>query len=84
MASEARALFETYGPLPATRDGMPIFYEDEEEGDMGESNSHSDAGDILHYGIMAHLAQRPGYRVFVNMNCYYLDGPLTATTDCDC
>jgi Uma2 family endonuclease len=75
MASQARVLFDPYGPLPTTPDGMPIFYEDEEEGDMGKSSPHSDAGAILHYGIMAHLAKRPALRVFNNMNCYYLDGP---------
>jgi Uma2 family endonuclease len=75
MASSAQVLFDPYGPLPTTKDGMPIFYEDEEEGDMGESNPHTDAGGILHICLKAHLAPRPSYRVFLNMNCYYLDGP---------
>jgi Uma2 family endonuclease len=52
-------------------DDMPILYEDEEEGDMGEADPHMDAAEILHICLKAHLAGRAGYRIFSNMNCYY-------------
>lgn len=54
---------------------MPILYEDEEEGDMGEANQHVDTDEILHVCLGAHLANRPEYRVFANMNLYYRNSP---------
>lgn len=62
-------------PLPVNANGIPIFYEDEEEGDMGESDIHTISGATLRTGVAAHLAPKAKYRVFFNMNCYYLDGP---------
>jgi Uma2 family endonuclease len=62
-------------PLPLLPDGMPIFYEDEDEGDMGEANLHVLSTDILYFGVQAHLAGRRGYRVFSNLNLHYRDGP---------
>jgi Uma2 family endonuclease len=61
--------------LPPILDDIPILYEDEEEGDMGESNPHSDAGEILHVCLKAHLPRAAGYRVFFDMNLYYRNGP---------
>jgi Uma2 family endonuclease len=58
-------------PLPIIYEGMPLLYEDEEEGDMGETNPHSTSEHILRYGVAAHLADRPEYQVFSNMNLYY-------------
>lgn len=56
-------------------DDIPILYEDEDEGDMGESNPHVMTDEILHVGLGAHFAGRLQYRVFSNMNLYYLKGP---------
>jgi Uma2 family endonuclease len=61
-------------PLAAYQD-IPILYEDEDEGDMGESNPHVVSDEILHVCIKAHLARRPEFQVFSNMNLYYRDGP---------
>ncbi len=63
-------------------DDLPILYEDDKESDLGESNPHVIADEILHVGLTAHLANRPEYRVYSNMNLYYQDvdsvevGPL--------
>lgn len=55
-------------PLP---DAMPLLYEDEEEGEMGETNLHSTTGEILHVGLGAHCAAQPRRGVFFNLNLYY-------------
>jgi Uma2 family endonuclease len=52
-------------------DWVPIMYEDENEGDMGESSLHVGTDEILHIGVQAHLAGREELRVFSNMNLYY-------------
>lgn len=76
MTSSIRSMpFLDEAPLPVARDGMPIFYEDEEEGEMGESNPHTVTVGILHICMGSHLAGRPQYRVFSNMNLYYRKGP---------
>ncbi len=81
MASPSRSIvLREIRPLPILLDDIPILYEDEEEGDMGESNPHVDACAILHICLKAHLAGRPEYRVFANMNCYYRKGPLYPKT----
>ncbi len=56
---------------PLYIDGLPILYEDDEEGDLGESNPHVTTDEILHICLLAHFANRQGYRVFSNMNLYY-------------
>lgn len=58
--------------LPPLLQDIPILYEDEEEGDMGESNPHVDADEILHVGLKVFLRKRGTYR---DMNLYYKDGP---------
>jgi Uma2 family endonuclease len=65
---------------PLWVDGLPILYEDEEEGEMGEANLHVLWTQTLHYGLMAHLAYRPELRVYSNMNLYYRDAPLHPKT----
>jgi Uma2 family endonuclease len=63
--------------LPPILDDIPIVYEDEDEGDMGESNEHVDADEIVHVCVGAFLRRSgKGYRVFSNMNLYYREGPL--------
>lgn len=52
-------------------DDLPILYEDDKEADLGESNIHVDSDEILHICLKAHLASRPEYHVFSNMNLYY-------------
>lgn len=76
MASALRSQAMMDGsPFPIIFENMPILYEDEEEGDMGESSPHVDSDEILHICLKAHMASRPEYRVFSNMNCYYRKGP---------
>jgi Uma2 family endonuclease len=58
-------------PFPIIESGMPLLYEDEEEGDMGDATWHKDAMDIALYGVMAHLRDRQGLQVFANLNLYY-------------
>jgi Uma2 family endonuclease len=52
-------------------DDIPLLYEDDEEGDLGETHRHTTTDEICHYGIETHLAGQPRYRVFSNMNLYY-------------
>ncbi|HEV3259233.1 MAG TPA: Uma2 family endonuclease [Gemmataceae bacterium] len=61
-------------PAPVMMDGLPILYEDEEEeeNDLGESNPHVVTNEILHVCLKGHLGGRPEYRVFSNMNLYYI------------
>jgi Uma2 family endonuclease len=61
---------EDLKPLPVL-DGLPVFYEDEDEVDMGESNPHVDADEILHLCLKAHFAARPEYQVFSNLDVHY-------------
>ncbi|MCI0639170.1 MAG: Uma2 family endonuclease [Gemmataceae bacterium] len=57
-------------------DGMPILYEDEEEDDMGESNIHVGADEVLHVCLSSHVAKyHARAQVFSNMNLYYRNGP---------
>src|SRR6516225_9011079 len=58
-------------PFPIIEDGLPLLYEDEEEGDMGDAAWHTDAMDIALYGVRAHLRDRQELQVFANMNLYY-------------
>ena len=81
MASPSRSTaHRKAAPVPTIFEEMPILYEDEEEGDMGEANPHVESDVILFVCLKAHLADRPEYRVFSNMNCYYLDGPRHPVT----
>lgn len=52
-------------------DRWPILYEDDDEGEMGETNIHVVSDEILHVCLLAHLANRPELRVYANMNLYY-------------
>jgi Uma2 family endonuclease len=58
-------------PFPIIEKGMPLLYEDEEEGDMGDATWHTDAMDIALYGLKAHLRDRQKLQVFANLNLYY-------------
>src|SRR5207249_5203621 len=61
---------------PLWIDSIPILYEDEEEGEMGESNPHVLADEILHVCVKVHMLRyRPECQVFSNMNLYYRAGP---------
>src|ERR1700722_12311610 len=67
--------------LPPILDDIPILYEDEDEGDMGESNEHVDAVEIVHVCVGAFLKRNgKAYRIFSNMNLYYREGPLHERT----
>jgi Uma2 family endonuclease len=58
-------------PLPIQDDDLPLLYEDEEEGEMGEVNIHVLTEEICRNGLKGHLGNQGGYRVFSNMNLYY-------------
>jgi Uma2 family endonuclease len=58
-------------PLPISDDDLPLLYEDEEEGEMGEANIHVLTEEIFRNGLKAHLGRQRRYRVFSNMNLYY-------------
>ncbi|HLN29294.1 MAG TPA: Uma2 family endonuclease [Gemmataceae bacterium] len=62
-------------PPPNLGDDLPILYEDDEEGELGESSPHVSADEILHICLLAHFAGRSEYKVFSNMNLYYQPGP---------
>jgi Uma2 family endonuclease len=57
--------------LPMSADDMPLLYEDEEEGDMGEANIHVLTEEIARNGLKAHQGRQRRFRVFSNMNLYY-------------
>ena len=81
MASSTHTLtFPEPTSLRALANDLPILYEDEAEGDMGETSQHVDSDKILHICLEAHLAARPELRVFSNMNLYYRDEPLHPRT----
>jgi Uma2 family endonuclease len=58
-------------PFPILEDGIPLVYEDEEEGDMGEATWHSDSIAIALYGLKAHLGDRKELQILANLNVYY-------------
>lgn len=58
-------------PFPVFEDVLPLLYEDEEEGDLGDATWHTDAMGIALYGVKAHLRDRPELQVFANLNLYY-------------
>jgi Uma2 family endonuclease len=57
--------------LPIKDEDLPLLYEDEEEGDMGEANIHVLTEEICRNGLKAHLGNQSRYCVFSNMNLYY-------------
>jgi hypothetical protein len=57
--------------MPVIAIDMPVMYEDEGQEEMGETEVHSKSTAILRYGVEAHLASQPKYRVFSDLNCYY-------------
>ena len=59
------------GDMPIIAIDMPVMYEDEGQEEMGETTPHNDSSDILHYGIRAHLADRPELDVRADLNVYY-------------
>jgi Uma2 family endonuclease len=76
MVSTARAYASAPIPrLPLLLKHIPILYEDEDEGDMGESNPHVTSDVIVHVCLKAYLTSQPRLRVFSNMNLYYRNGP---------
>lgn len=57
--------------LPVIAIDLPVMYEDEGQEEMGDSLPHTTTEAILRFGLMAHLAGRPGLGVLANMNLYY-------------
>lgn len=66
-----KPMFEEGGGLPVIAWDLPVVYEDEGQEELGESAAHTSATAILQYGIAAHMADRPQYRVFSNLNVLY-------------
>jgi Uma2 family endonuclease len=50
---------------------LPAMCEDEGQEDMGDSNPHTTAIQLLHLCLHAHFADQPELQVFANMNLYY-------------
>jgi Uma2 family endonuclease len=50
---------------------MPVLFEDEGQEEMGETQPHTAAVQILLAGLIAHLAAQPRYQVFSDLNVYY-------------
>jgi hypothetical protein len=65
-------------PFPIITEGMPLIYEDDDEGDMGEASIHTDTVGIALYGVTAHLADQEHLRVFSNLNLYYSESDRNA------
>ena len=65
-------------PQPILYRDLPLLYEDEEEPDLGETNPHVIAEEIIRNGLKAHLVGQPSLRVFSNMNLYYSPQDLRA------
>ncbi len=61
----------TIADIPIIAVDIPVMYEDEGQDEMGESLPHVLTDEILHNGLQAHLADRPEFRVFSNLNLYY-------------
>lgn len=57
--------------LPIVALDLPVMYEDEGQEEIGETELHFETIAILRYGLKAHLAARPKYRVFSDLNLYY-------------
>ncbi len=67
--------------LPILLDNIPILYEDEELGDMGETNLHTYYTEILHTGLGAFFREkRPTLKVYANLNLYYKKRPVHRRT----
>ena len=71
-ASTNGAMLQDLAARLAEFNNLPIIREDDPETDMGEANLHAISEHILRYAIEAHLADRPKFRVFSNLNLYYL------------
>jgi hypothetical protein len=50
---------------------LPIIHEDDWEVDMGQADLHTLCEHDLRYGMAAHLAGQPQYRVLSNLNLHY-------------
>lgn len=67
--------------LPVVLDDIPILYEDEELGEMGEAFFHTAINEILHAGLEAFVRERhPPLRACANLNLYYKEEPLYERT----
>ncbi len=60
---------------PVAPDGLPTLFEDEGQEEFGETSQHTDATKVLFYGVQAHLAGRPEFEVFCNLDLYYRPEP---------
>jgi Uma2 family endonuclease len=75
LAVDLPVMFEDEEAGADSGDGLPNFYEDEGQEEMGETSDHTDSTDILFYGVKAHLTPRPEYDVRANLNLYYRPAP---------
>lgn len=70
-ATDADAGATAADRLPIIAIDLPVLYEDEGQEEMGESDIHTLTDLILFTALRAHLASRPEYRVFSNLNLHY-------------
>src|SRR5258708_25983675 len=64
-------------------EGLPICF-GEEDLERGESDLHTRTSDILVYGVEFHLTDKHTFRVFGNLNTYYLETDPTTYFSADC
>src|SRR4051812_10484231 len=57
--------------LPIIASDLPVMYEDEGQEEMGDSQPHTRATEILSAGLAAHLAAQPGLEIHADLNLYY-------------
>jgi Uma2 family endonuclease len=57
--------------LPIIAVDVPVMYEDEGQDEMGDSEPHTIAVQILSMGVASHLQSRPELRMFSNLNLLY-------------
>ena len=50
---------------------LPVLFEDDEEGELGESTLHTANTGILYWCLNAFLKGKPGYRTFCNLDLHY-------------
>jgi Uma2 family endonuclease len=64
--------------------GMPVLYEDDEEGDMGEASVHVAMIVVIYCGLKSILESDKRFQVFANLNLYYVPQRPAAYVSPDC
>jgi Uma2 family endonuclease len=84
MATDTTAAEALRDEIPIIALDLPVMYEDEGQDEIGETDLHFESLAILRYGLRAHLASQPQYRVFSDLNLYYHRLDVNAYVSPDC